>query len=113
MRLVKQIVVDSIRAGDNFNEAFIRLDKIGYAKNSKTPHAKATIHEVKRGTPRPKSITLKQSTDISEQTNRARYDGYIVTNICAEEGLEHVEFANGKVLEVHQEAQWRMSHPGR
>jgi len=103
MRLVKQIVVDSIRAGDNFNEAFIRLDKIGYAKNAKTPHAKATIHEVKRGTPRPKSITLKQGTDISEQTNRAGYDGYIVTNICAEEGLEHVEFANGKVLEVHQE----------
>ncbi|MBW2539597.1 MAG: DEAD/DEAH box helicase family protein [Deltaproteobacteria bacterium] len=103
MRLVKQIVVDSIRAGDNFNETFIRLDKIGYAKNAKTPHAKATIHEVKRGTPRPKSITLKQGTDISEQTNRAGYDGYIVTNICAEEGLEHVEFANGKVLEVHQE----------
>jgi type III restriction enzyme len=103
MRLVKQIEVASIRSDDYFNEAFIRLDKIGYAKGAKTPHAKATIHVDKKGAPRPKSITLKQGTDISRQTNRPGYDGYIVTNICAEEGLEHVEFANGRVLEVRQE----------
>jgi type III restriction enzyme len=103
MRLVKQIEVASIRSEDQFNDAFIRLDKIGYAKGAKIPHAKATIHMDKKGAPKSKSITLKQGTDISQQTNRPGYDGYIVTNICAEEGLEHVEFANGKVLEVRQE----------
>ena len=103
MRLVKQIEVSSIRADHNFNDVYIRLDKIGYAKGAKVPHAKATIHEDTRSGPKEKKITLKQGTDISQQTNRPGYDGYIVTNICAEEGLEHVEFANGKVLELHAE----------
>lgn len=103
MRLVKQIEVASIRAENNFSNAFIRLDSIGYAKGAKIPHAKATILEDKPNGAREKTITLKQGTDISRQTNRSGYDGFIVTNICAEEGLEHVEFANGKVLELKQE----------
>jgi type III restriction enzyme len=103
MRLVKQIEVASIRSEGDFNQVFIRLDSIGYAKNAKTPHAKATIHEDTRSGPKEKKITLKQGTDISQQTNRPGYDGYIVSNICAETGLEHVEFANGKMLQVRQE----------
>lgn len=103
MRLVKQIEVASIHAEDNFNGVFIRIDHIGYAKNAKTPHAKAVIHiDTKKG-PKEKKITLRQGTDISRQTNRSGYDSYIVTNICAERGLEHVEFANGKVLALGQE----------
>jgi len=103
MRLVKQIEVASIQAEDNFNEVFIRIDSIGYAKKAKTPHAKATIHEDTSNGPREKKITLKHGTDISQQTSRVGYDGYIVTNISAEEGLERVEFANGKVITVQQE----------
>lgn len=103
MRLVKQIQVASIRSEENFNEAFIRLNNVGYSKGAKVPHAKALIHEDKRGVPRSKKITLKQGTDISKLTNRFGYDGYIVTNICAEKGLEHVEFANGVVLELYEE----------
>jgi type III restriction enzyme len=103
LRLVKQIEVSSIRAENNFNEVFIRIDSIGYAAGAKIPHAKATIHEDTKAGPKEKKITLKQGTDVSQQTNRAGYDGYIVTNICAEPGLEHVEFANGKTLEVKQE----------
>lgn len=37
MNLVKQIEVASIRAGDNFNDTYIRLDSVSYAANSKTP----------------------------------------------------------------------------
>lgn len=103
LRLVKQIEVASIRSEENFNDVFIRIDSIGYANGAKTPHAKATIHEDTKTGPREKKITLKHGTDISQQTNRLGYDGFIVTNICAEEGLEHVEFANGKVLELRQE----------
>ena len=103
MGLVKQIEVSSIRADDNFNDVFIRLDKIGYAGKSKTPHAKATIHEDTNNGAKEKKITLKQGTDVADQTNRPGYEGYIVTNICAEEGLEHVEFGNGVTLELNQE----------
>jgi len=103
MRLVKQIEVSSVRSEDSFNEVFICLDQVGYAKGATTPHAKATIHEDRKGVPKQKKITLKQGTDISRQTNRPGYDGYIVTNICAEASLEHVEFANGKMLALHQE----------
>ena len=103
MRLVKQIEVASICSEDNFNEVFIRIDSIGYAKDAKVPHAKATIHEDTPTGPREKRITLRQGTDISQQTNRPGYDGFIVTNICAEADLEHVEFANSKILELHQE----------
>ena len=96
MRLVKQIEVASIRSEENFNDVFIRIDSIGYARDAKTPHAKATIH-IDAGTgPKEKKIILRQGTDVSEQTNRPGYDGYIVNNICAEAGLEHVEFTNGK-----------------
>ncbi|MBW1693735.1 MAG: DEAD/DEAH box helicase family protein [Deltaproteobacteria bacterium] len=103
MRLVKQIEVSSVRSEDSFNEVFIRLDQIGYAKGATIPHAKATIHEDRKGIPKEKRIALKQGTDISRQTNRPGYDGFIVTNICAEAGLEHVEFANGKMLQLYQE----------
>lgn len=103
MRLVKQIEVSSIRSEDNFNEDFIRIDSIGYAKNARTPHAKASIHEDTPAGPKVKKITLNQGTDISQQTNRPGYNGFIVSNISAEPGVEHVEFTNGKLLELHQE----------
>ena len=61
------------------------------------------IHlDTKKG-PKEKKIMLRQGTDVGDQTNRSGYDGYIVTNICAEPGLEHVEFANGKTLGLRQE----------
>lgn len=103
MRLVKQIEVAAIRSEDNYNDVFIRIDSIGYAKDAKVPHAKATIHEDTPTGPKEKRITLRQGTDISQQTNRPGYDGFIVTNICAEADLEHVEFTNSKILELHQE----------
>jgi len=103
LHLVKQIEVSSIKTDNNFNDVFIRLDSIGYAKGAKSPHAKTTIYEDTPSGPKEKKLTLKQGTDISQQTNRPGYDGYIVTNICAEPGLEHIEFANGKALEVRQE----------
>jgi type III restriction enzyme len=103
MRLVKQIEVSSIREDNNYNDTFIRINSIGYAKGAKIPSAKATIFEDTPNGTKEKTIVLKQATDISQQTNRNGYEGYIVTNICAEEGLQHVEFANGKTLQLNQE----------
>ena len=103
MGLVKQIEVASIQSEGNFNQVYLRLDKIDYAKKAKSPHAKATLHVDSKAGPKTKTVTLKQGTDLSTQTTRPGYDGYIVTNICAEKRLEHVEFANGKTLVLQQE----------
>jgi len=103
MRLVKRIEVSSIHTDNSFSETFIRIDNIAYAKGAKTPHAKATIHVDTASGPKEKRITLKQGTDVSRLTNRVGYDGYTVNNICAELGIEHVEFANGKTLELKEE----------
>jgi type III restriction enzyme len=103
LKLVKQIEVSSIEAETNFNQIFIRLDSISYPKNSKTPQAAITIHDDNKGSPKEKKIKVKQGTDISQKTNRSGYDGYIVSNICADKGAEYVEFSNGIVLELKQE----------
>ena len=103
MRLVKRIEVCSIRAEGELSEAFIRLDSVGYAKGVKTPHGKVTILKDTKSGPKEKKITLRQGMDLSAQTDRAGYDGYIVNNICAEEGLEHVAFTNGKTLRMNEE----------
>lgn len=101
-RLVKQVEVASIRTDGDFNSVFILLESIGYRKGSRTPHAKVTIHVDSKNGPTEKTVSLKQNSDVSKLTTRGGYDGYVVTNICAEPGLEHVEFANGVTLKVEQ-----------
>ncbi len=103
MKLVKQIEVASVISDGVKPDAYICLNSIGYAKGVKTPHAKVSIYEDRNGTPKKKIITLRQGTDISRETNHPGYEGYIVSNICAEEGVAHVEFTNGKILQPHQE----------
>jgi type III restriction enzyme len=51
-----------------------------------------------------KQIKIKHGNDISSQTNRPGYDGYLVTNINAEPGNEYVEFQNGVSIELFQES---------
>ena len=102
-RLVKQIEVASVMAEESFNQAYIRLESIYYPKGSTYPQAKVTIHEDTPNGPKTKPVTLKQSTDLSQQTDRAGYEGYIVGEISAEPGYEYVEFTNGKVLKPGQE----------
>lgn len=103
MNLVKQIEVASIKSGEHFNDVYIRIDSVGYPKNAKSPQAKATIHETKNGVPKTKSVTLKPNTDLAGLTNRDGYEGYVVSGVSAEPGMEHVEFANGRVLMAGQE----------
>jgi len=100
LRLVKQIEVVDASSGQDYNQPLVRLDSIFYPKNSKTPQAKVTIFE----NTSEKQIKIKHGTDISSQTNRPDYDGYLVTNINAEPGNEYVEFQNGIVIEVLQES---------
>lgn len=104
LRLVKQIEVVDASSGQDHNQTLVRLDSIFYPKNSKTPQAKVTIFENTPNGTKEKQIKIKHGTDLASQTNRADYDGYLVTNINAEPGNEYVEFQNGIVIEVLQES---------
>lgn len=103
LKLVKQIAVASIQAEDNYNQAFLRLDKIGYDGKAKTPSAKVTIYEDTAKGTKEKTVKLKQGTDLSDHTNRDGYQGYVVDEIYAEPGAEYVRFANNVVLEPEQQ----------
>jgi type III restriction enzyme len=104
LRLVKQIEVVDASSGQDFNQTLVRLDSIFYPKNSKIPQAKVVIFEDTPSGTREKQVKIKHGTDLSSQTNRADYEGYLVTNINAEPGNEYVEFQNGIVIEVLQES---------
>jgi type III restriction enzyme len=104
LHLVKQIEVVDASSGADHNQTLVRLDSIFYPKNAKTPQAKVTIFENTPGRTREKQFKIKHGTDLSSQTSRQDYDGYLVTNINAEPGNEYVEFQNGIVIEVLQES---------
>ncbi len=105
LRLVKYIEVVDASGTQDFNQTFVRLDTVGYwPKTTKTPQAKVTIFEDTPNGTKEKQIKIKHGADLSSQTNRSDYDGYLVTNINAEPGNEYVEFQNGVVIEVMQES---------
>ena len=105
LRLVKRIEVSSVKADDSFNDVFVRLDKVEYAKRAKTPHAKVTINVDTPNGPKTKTVKVKQGDDLYRKSNeRPEYQhGFIVSNISAEPGLEHVEFSNGRMIRQGEE----------
>ena len=105
MNLVKQIEVIDASDTKDYNQTFVRLDAVDYwPKSSKTPQAKITIFEDTPNGPREKQIKIKHGTDLASQTNRPDYEGYLVTNINAEPDNKYVEFQNGIIVQVLQEA---------
>lgn len=102
LRLVKQIVVASARADQNANDAYVKVESVEYQRGIK---AKLRIHAQGPNGPRPKSVTVKQGADLFALSNeRANYKtGYEVVEIHAEPGNEHVRFANGQSVRLHEE----------
>jgi type III restriction enzyme len=111
LRLVKRIEVSSVCAGENFNDVFVRLDRIEYATDAKTPHAKVTVNVDTPKGPKAKTFTVKQGDDLYARANqpprntaRSEYqNGFIITNISAEPGLERIEFNNGRMIRLGEE----------
>ena len=103
LKLVKQIEVSSIQSEANFNQIFIRLDSISYPTNSNIPQATIIINDDNNGSPKQKQIKVRHGTNISQKTKHSVYDGYIVSNICADQGAEYIEFSNGVTLGLKQE----------
>ncbi|MBN1008292.1 DEAD/DEAH box helicase family protein [Amphritea pacifica] len=103
LKLVKQISVASIQSQQNINQTYLKLSKIGYSGKAKTPSATVIIFEDTANGTKEKTVKLRQSTDLSDHTNRPGYEGYVVDEIYAEPGMEYVRFANNVVLEPEQE----------
>lgn len=111
LRLVKRIEVSSVCADDDFGGVFVRLDKVDYETGGRTPHARVSIHVDTPKGPKTKTFKVKQGDDLYERANRpprqaARpeyQNGFIVTNISAEPGLERIEFNSGRMIRLGQE----------
>lgn len=105
LRLVKQIVVSSVTSENAFNEAYIKVKEIGYAKEAKTPHAKIIIHWQGDDGVRAKEFKVKGGEDLFILSNeRECYrNGYIVAYIDATPGAEHVGFTGGKTVDLGAE----------
>ena len=102
LRLVKHIEVDSIRSDDSFNDAYVKLLK---TDNKNGIRARVKIHKKKNGYVKPEPAVVKQGDDLYKKSGgRESYrNGYIVQNIDCTPGDEHIEFNDGKLLELGTE----------
>jgi len=98
-KLVKQIEVANVRISDSSNKPYIKL--ISIDKKQPPITAKAEIDVNQGGVTKKKVVTLKSGSDLYELSNgRDVYDGYLVIEICREEGNEFIEFKNHQSLGV-------------
>jgi len=96
--LVKQIEVDSIITENDFNEAYLCLEKVTATKNSTSSKIKTDVNTtdgVKR-----KSVTAKVGDDLYDLSNKREVykSGYIINGIDVSENL--IELSNGKTVFV-------------
>ena len=94
--LVKQIEVDSIVTENDFNEAFICLEKVNATKTRTSAKIKIDVN-TKEGLKR-KTVTVKVGDDLYDlSNNREIYkDGYIINGIDVADGF--IELSNGEML---------------
>lgn len=92
--LVKQIEVDSVVTENDFNDAFVCLEKVNATKTRTSAKIRIDVN-AKEGAVR-KSITAKVGDDLYELSGgREIYkDGYIINGIDIAEGF--IELSNGK-----------------
>jgi type III restriction enzyme len=102
LRLVKQIVVASVTAGNAFNEGFVKVERVDMRPRIQ---ARLRIHVQTQAGPAERVVTVRRESDLYQLSeNREPYrDGYIVTEINAEPGNEYVQFNNGRTLSLGQE----------
>jgi len=98
MGLVKQIEVDSIVTENDFNEAFICLEKVTSAKARTSARIKIDIN-TKDGVKR-KTVAVKVGDDLYDLSNKRDIykNGYIINGIDVAEGF--IELSNGGTIFV-------------
>ena len=101
-KLVKEIVVDSIKEAGNFNRPYIRLVSV---KNTNGFQAVLELDIKNRsGVVQRKQKTLRVGQDLFDISGeREIYSGYIINNIDCYPGNEMIEFTNGSYLHLGKE----------
>ena len=94
--LVKQIEVDSVVTENDFNEAFIALEKVTATKTKTAAKIKIDVN-TKDGVRR-KTVTAKVGDDLYELSNKRDIykSGYIINGIDVGDGL--IELSNGETI---------------
>lgn len=102
LRLVKQIVVASATAEGGTNDAYVAVEQIDNRNGIK---ARLKIQVQTREGPKLKSVTVKNGDDLFiKSEERACYqDGFVITEINAEPGMEFIQFNNGRTVNRGQE----------
>ena len=103
LKLVKQIVVASVRADEDARYGYIRLDEV--IPKAKSVRAKVSIHKQGPKGPKVASVTVGQDDDLYVKSGEMSVykDGYVITEIRAEPGDEHIHFANGLRINLGKE----------
>jgi Restriction endonuclease len=98
MGLVKQIEVDSIVTENDFNEAFICLEKVNATKTRTSAKIRIDVN-TKDGVKR-KSVTAKVGDDLYELSDKREIykNGYIINGIDVAEGF--IELSGGETVFV-------------
>jgi type III restriction enzyme len=101
LRLVKRIEVASIKADDDFSDAYVKLLK---TDNTKSIRAQIEIHKVISGIPKPTKVWVKQGDDLFQMSGEhfPYQQGFVVQHIDCTPKSETVEFNQGRYLELGQ-----------
>lgn len=101
MRLVKRIEVASIKADDDFADAYVKL--LG-TDNSKGIRARLEIHKAGAGGPKATKVWVRQGDDLFQLSGEhfPYRQGFVVQHIDSTPGYETVEFNQGRFLELGQ-----------
>lgn len=102
LRLVKRIEVASIRADEDFADAYVKLLK---TDNKNGIKAQLEIHKDGPSGPKPAKVWVKQSDDLFQLSGEhfTYRQGFVVQNIDTTPGYEMIEFNQGLYLEAGQE----------
>ena len=100
--LVKRIEVASVREGNSFNDAYVKLFR---ADNTNGIRALVEIHRERTAGPKATRLWVKRGDDLFLKSGEREVyrDGYIVQNIDCTPGSQCVEFNQGRLLELGQE----------
>ena len=103
LKLVKQIVVASVRADEDARYGYIRLDEV--IAKAKSVKAKLSVHKQGPKGPKVSSVTVGQDDDLFVKSGEMPVykDGYVITEIRSDPGDEHIQFANGLRINLGKE----------
>uniref|UniRef100_E6QNL9 Type III restriction enzyme, res subunit n=1 Tax=mine drainage metagenome TaxID=410659 RepID=E6QNL9_9ZZZZ len=103
LKLVKQIVVASVRADEDARYGYIRLDEV--VAKAKSVKAKISIQKQGPKSLKKVSVLVGNNDDLFVKSNEMGVykDAYAVTHICSEPGDEHILFANGLRINLGKE----------